>query len=340
MFVKYLKKVVGGEYLTGEEAYQVVELMLEQEVPESQVAALFAALRLRKETGEELFGFARALLDRAIRCDGTEGLLDTCGTGGDGCGTFNVSTAAAIVCAACGVPVAKHGNRAVTSQAGSADVLEALGVRVDLTLDEAKMLLEEIGLAFLFAPGFHPVMKRFGPMRRSLGIATAFNFLGPLINPFGPTYQLMGVADADMIQPVAEALARLGRKRALVVHAENGMDEIACVGVTRVAQVEGGSISPGCIVRESAATGYHDQDLRGGDAAHNAQILREVLAGRPGPAREMVLVNAGAALVVAEKAKDLDSGMCMAAEAIDSGRAQEKLRQLVQYSQERRVSQC
>ncbi|NSW83436.1 MAG: anthranilate phosphoribosyltransferase [Syntrophothermus sp.] len=340
MFTRYLKKVIGGDYLTSSEAYEVINLMLDTEVAESQVAALFAALRLRKESGEELFGFARALLDRAIKHEGMEGLLDTCGTGGDGCGTFNVSTAAAIVCAACGVPVAKHGNRAVTSQAGSADVLEALGVRVDLSLDEARMLLEEIGLAFLFAPGFHPVMKHFGPMRRSLGIATAFNFLGPLINPFCPTYQLMGVADEDMIQPVAEALARLGRKQALVVHAENGMDEIAHVGVTQMAKVEGESIVPGRIIRGGAVNEYQDQGVRGGDAVHNARIVREVLAGRPGPAREMVLVNAGAALMVAERAEDLDSGIRMAAEAIESGRAQEKLRQLVRYSQESRVGRC
>lgn len=340
MFTRYLKKVIGGDHLTSGEAYEVINLVLDTDVTESQVAAFFAALRLRKETGEELYGFAQALLDRAVKHEGMEGLLDTCGTGGDGCGTFNVSTAAAIVCAACGVPVAKHGNRAVTSQAGSADVLEALGVRVDLSLDEARRMLEDIGIAFLFAPGFHPVMKHFGPMRRSLGIATAFNFLGPLINPFCPTYQLMGVADRDMIQPVAHALSRLGRKKALVVHAENGMDEISCFGTTYTARVEGACVTTGVIDMPVQPGSRQEQGLLGGDPSQNARIILDVLAGKPGPARETVLVNAGAALAVAEKAPDLESGIKMAARAIDSGLAQEKLEVMIRYSRESQVGQC
>ena len=214
VFVDYLKRVVEGEKLSSSEAYEVIELLLTEEVAENQAAAFFAVLRLRKETGDELFGFASALLDQALKYeDETEGLLDIVGTGGDGLGTFNISTAAALVCAACGIRVAKHGNRAVTSRTGSADVLEALGVNVDLHLEEARQILEEIGVTFLFAPGFHPAMKHFGAMRRSLGIATAFNFLGPLINPFRPSYQVLGVSDRAMIEPMATALARLGRQR-------------------------------------------------------------------------------------------------------------------------------
>lgn len=341
MLVDYLKKVVDGGRLSSSEAYEVINLLLDERAAESQVAAFFAALRLRKETGEELYGFARALLDRAIKHEGIEGLLDTCGTGGDGCGTFNISTAAAIVCAACGVPVAKHGNRAVTSRAGSADVLEALGVRVELNLNEALRTLEEVGITFLFAPGFHPVMKHFGSMRRGLGIATAFNFLGPLINPFCPSYQIMGVSDPDMLEPVATALSRLGRRRALVVYAENGMDEISHVGATRMARVDKDGISFERLERVNGeSTGPDTVGVRGGDATENARIIKGVLAGEPGPAREVVILNAAAALVVAEKAPDLDSGAALATAAVDSGRAAAKLRELVLFTRESRVNEC
>lgn len=341
MLVKYLKRVIEGGKLTSSEAYEVINLLLTAEVDENQVAAFFAALRLRKETGDELFGFATALLERAVKHEGMEGLLDTCGTGGDGRGTFNISTAAAIVCAACGVRVAKHGNRAVTGRAGSADVLEALGVRVDLGLEEARRVLKEIGIVFLFAPEFHPAMKRFGSMRRRLGIATVFNFLGPLINPFYPSYQVLGVSDPAMIEPVATALSKLGRKAALVVHAENGMDEISHVGATRMAIVDGNKIRFERLDR--GHSGGQKADLtgvRGGDARENARIIREVLAGKPGAAREVVILNAAAALMVSGKAGDITGGMAMAAEAIDTGQAQAKLRELVLFTQESRVKEC
>ncbi|NLU49699.1 MAG: anthranilate phosphoribosyltransferase [Syntrophomonadaceae bacterium] len=341
MFINYLKRVVEGGELTSSEAYDVINLLVTEEVPENQAAAFFAALRLRKETGEELYGFASALLEKAIKDDGLEGLLDTCGTGGDGCRTFNISTAAAIVCAACGVQVAKHGNRAVTSRAGSADVLESLGVRVNLDLEEARAVLEEVGIVFLFAPGFHPVMKKFGSMRRSLGIATAFNFLGPLVNPFFPSFQVLGVSDPAMLEPVAQALFKLGRKRALVVHAENGMDEISHVGTTRMARVDGHGITLDTF--EPAQLGFRGDSLegiQGGDAADNARIIKEVLAGNPGPARDVVLLNAAAALVVAEKAGDMADGLRLAAEAIDSGRATAKLGELVRLTQGSRVKEC
>ncbi|MDH7497277.1 MAG: anthranilate phosphoribosyltransferase, partial [Syntrophomonadaceae bacterium] len=293
MFVTYLRRVMDGGVLSSDEAYAAMMELVHGEVAESQAAAFFAALRLRRERAEELGGFARALLDEAVSCRDFEGLLDTCGTGGDGLGTFNISTAAAIVCAACGVKVAKHGNRAATSRAGSADVLEALGVRVSLELDEARRALDEVGMSFLFAPAFHPAMKKFAPMRRSLGIATAFNFLGPLVNPFHPAYQVMGIADPRMMEPVAGALALLGRQRALVVHAEHGMDEITHRGRTEVVEVAGGErrrrlLQRGkpCSRQEALAA------IRGGEAEENARIVAGVLAGEQGEPREIVVLNA------------------------------------------------
>ncbi|PKM77773.1 MAG: anthranilate phosphoribosyltransferase [Firmicutes bacterium HGW-Firmicutes-15] len=341
MFVNYLKRVIDGEQLSSSETYEVINLLLTEDISENQVAAFFAALRMRRETGEELFGFASALLEKAIKHEGMEDLLDTCGTGGGGQKTFNISTAAAIVCAACGVRVAKHGNRAVTSQTGSADVLEALGVRVDLDIIEARQALEEVGIAFLFAPNYHPVMKKFGPMRRSLGISTAFNFLGPLINPFCPAYQILGVSDPAMMLPVATALFKLGRKRALVVHALNGMDEISHVGITMMARVdEDGVHSEELDPTDLGFTATKLIGIGGGAAVENAQLIKEIMAGKAGPAREVVILNAAAALMLAGKAIDMPSGVAMATDAIDSGRAASKLRDMALFARKSRIEQC
>lgn len=341
MFVNYLKRVIEGEHLSSSEAYEVINLLLTENVSDNQAAAFFAALRMRRETGEELFGFASALLEKAIKYEGLEDLLDTCGTGGGGQSTFNISTAAAIVCAACGVRVAKHGNRAVTSQTGSADVLEALGIRVDLDICEARRALEEIGIAFLFAPNYHPAMKKFGPMRRSLGISTAFNFLGPLINPFCPAYQILGVSDPAMMQSVAEALFRLDRKKALVVHSLNNMDEISHVGITRMACVDEFGIHSEEL--DPVSLGFTSTDLEGiagGAALDNAALIQDVMAGKPGPAREVVILNAGAALMVVDKVSDLQAGVAMAANAIDSGQAGHKLFEMTRFAQDHRMAQC
>lgn len=341
MFTNYLKKVIAGDNLTSSEAYEVIDLLLREQVPENQAAAFFAALRVRRETGDELYGFARALLDKAIKFDEIDDLLDTCGTGGDGLRTFNISTAAAIICAACGVKVAKHGNRAVTSQTGSADVLEALGVSVSMDITDARQALDEIGFAFLFAPNFHPVMKHFGSMRRSLGITTAFNFLGPLINPLCPSYQIMGVSDPAMTEPIAAALHKLGRKKALVVHAINGMDEISPVGTTIIIRLdENGIRSEQFEPDDSMFNSANLEGMRGGNPIENARILKDVLAGQPGPARDAVILNAGAALEITGKASSLTDGIAMAAEAIDSGRAADKLVQMIIFSQESRVKEC
>jgi len=341
MFTKYLRQVINGEQLSSSEAYEVINLLLTEDIAENQVAAFFAALRMRRETGDELFGFACALLEKAIKYDGMDGLLDTCGTGGGGQSTFNISTAAAIVCAACGVRVAKHGNRAVTSLTGSADVLEALGVRTDLDIDEARRALEQIGIAFLFAPAYHPVMKKFGPMRRSLEISTAFNFLGPLINPFCPTYQILGVSDPAMMEPVAAALFKLGRKKALVVHALNGMDEISHVGITMIARVDESGINVEHL--DSSNLGFSSTDLGGivgGAAADNARLIKEVLSGISGAARDVVVLNAAAALMVADQAKDLSDCITIAAEAIDSGRAAKKLEEMILFAGNSRMEKC
>jgi anthranilate phosphoribosyltransferase len=338
MFVNYLKKVIDGGQLSSTEAYEVINLLLSKEISENQVAAFFAALRMRRETGEELYGFASALLEKAVKYDGMEDLLDVVGTGGGGRSTFNISTATAIVCAACGVRVAKHGNRAVTSQTGSADVLEALGVRVDLNVDEARRALEEVGIAFLFAPNYHPAMKLFGPMRRSLGISTAFNFLGPLINPFYPSYQLLGISDPYMMEPMADALSKLGRKQALVVHSLNGMDEISHLGITMMARVDANGIHEEKL--DPSNLGFSTTDLQGingGCAVDNAQLIREIMAGKSGSAREVVLVNTAAALMIAEKVKDLPAGVAMAAAAIDSGKAADKLRAMTLFARESRI---
>jgi anthranilate phosphoribosyltransferase len=281
------------------------------------------------------------LLEKAIKYEGMENLLDTCGTGGGGQSTFNISTAAAIVCAACGVRVAKHGNRAVTSQTGSADVLEALGVRVDLDMDEARRALEEIGIAFLFAPNYHPVMKKFGPMRRSLRISTAFNFIGPLINPFCPTYQILGVSDPAMMMPVAAALAKLGRKKALVVHSQNNMDEISHVGITMVARVDELGIHPEELnpaILRFASTNL--EGIAGRSAVDNAALIKEVMSGKLGPAREVVLINAAAALMVADKVSDLQAGVAMASDAIDSGRATHKLFEMALFARDSQAAKC
>lgn len=341
MFVNYLKRVIAGEHLTSSEAYAVIDLLLTEQVPENQAAAFFAALRVRRETGDELYGFASALLEKAIKFDEMDDLLDTCGTGGDGLRTFNISTAAAIICSACGVKVAKHGNRAVTSQTGSADVLEALGVSVSMDINDARRALEEIGFAFLFAPNFHPVMKHFGSMRRSLGITTAFNFLGPLINPFCPAYQIMGVSDPAMMEPVATALYKLGRKKAMVVHALNGMDEISPVGATIIIRLDENGIHQEQFEPDDAMFNSSNlEGIRGGNAIENARILKDFMAGQPGPARDAVVLNAAAALEITGKVSNLYDGIAMASQAIDSGRAADKLQQMIFFSQESRVEKC
>jgi anthranilate phosphoribosyltransferase len=296
------------------------------------IAGLLVALRAKGESVGEIVAAARALRARALRGPRVEArAIDVCGTGGDGAGTFNVSTAAAFVVAGAGVPVAKHGNRAASSRSGSIDVLEALGVRCEIPLERAAEILARVGIAPFFARVAHPAMRHLAPVRAELGVRTIANCLGPLLNPVGVRRQLVGVYAAGLVAPLAEALGRLGGERALVVHGSDGLDEITTTGTTHAALLEAGrvrtlAIDPAALGVPRAAPG----DLAGGDAAENAAIVRAVLAGEPGPRREIVCVNAAAALWVAGAAPDLAGGLPLARSSIDSGAARERLARLVE----------
>ncbi len=295
-----------------------------------QIAALLVALRTKGETVGEIVAAARALRARAEtaplpdpRC------IDTCGTGGDGAGTFNVSTVAAFVVAGAGVPVAKHGNRAASSRAGSADLLEALGVEPDLPIGTAARLVGEVGIGFLYARRAHPAMRQMAPVRAELGLRTIMNCLGPLLNPVGARRQLVGVYDAALVEPMAEALGRLGAERALVVHGDDGLDELTTTTTSRTALWDGRAVRTARVDPvELGLPRAAPESLRGGDAQENAAIARSVLAGAAGPARDIVLLNAAAALLVAEAAPSLAEGLVLSARSVDSGAARAKLEAL------------
>jgi anthranilate phosphoribosyltransferase len=323
-----LAGVIDGRTLSMDEARGAMGSVMDGEATPAQLAALLGALRMRGETVEELAGFAAAMRDRVVRVDAPEGVVDTCGTGGDGSGTFNISTTAALVVAACGVPVAKHGNRAITSSSGSADVLDALGVRIDHDAASAGEALREIGFAFMFAPGFHPAMKHAGPTRREIGVRTAFNLLGPLTNPAGARRQVIGVADPSAAPRIAAVLQLLGAERALVVGGD-GLDELPLDGSGVIYDV-----SPAGIERrgvDTVALGLTRAGatkLAGGSPADNATIVESVLHGEPGARRDVVLLNAAAGLVAAGRVADLAEGIDLAALTIDAGLATELLERL------------
>jgi anthranilate phosphoribosyltransferase len=300
------------------------------------IAALLVALRAKGETVDEIVAAARALRARADGAPAPDPrAIDTCGTGGDGSGTFNVSTAAAFVVAGAGLPVAKHGNRAATSRAGSADVLEALGVRADLPIARAAEIVREIGIGFLFARRAHPAMRHVAPVREELGIRTLMNCLGPLLNPCGVRRQLVGVYSRELVEPLAHALAQLGAEAALVVHGSDGLDEITTTGPTFAAHFHGGAVEVRTL--DAADLGIaraRSEQLQGGDAAQNARIVLGVLEGQPGPQRDLVLVNAAAALWVGGAAADLADGLALAAQSVDSGAARAKLAALVESSRQ------
>ena len=302
-----------------------------------RTAALLTALRVKGETAAEVTGFARAMRDSAVRVrprkTPSRHLVDTCGTGGDGGGTFNVSTTAALVAAGAGLAVAKHGNRSISSQCGSADVLEALGVRVDLDAARVARSIDEVGIGFLFAPTMHPAMRHAGPVRRELGMRTVFNMLGPLTNPAGAGIQVIGVFETGIVSLAAEALARLGAQRALVVHGSDGMDEITLAGPTSFAEVRDGTVTTGTLDPEDFGLSASSTDgIRGGDAQANAATVRAVLDGQPGPARDIVVMNAGAVLRMAGKADGWREGAAAAGAAIDSGKAGAKLAELAAFT--------
>jgi anthranilate phosphoribosyltransferase len=316
-----LAEVVEGRRLSMAQARGAMGSVMDGEATPAQLAALLVALRMRGETVEELAGFAAAMRDRVVRVDAPAGAIDTCDTGGDRSGTFNISTAAALVVAAAGVPVAKHGNRAITSAAGSADVLEALGLRTDLTAAEASNAIRTDCFAFLFAPGFSPAMKHAGPTRREIGVRTAFNLLGPITNPAGTSRQVVGVGDGAAAPKIAEVLRLLGAERALVVYGA-GLDELPLDGSGVMYEVTPAGVTRSEVVAErlglaAAATAA----LLGGPPARNAALVEAVLAGERGPRRDVVLLNAAAGLLVAGESADLRAGLERAAETIDSGAA-------------------
>jgi anthranilate phosphoribosyltransferase len=320
----YLAKVMRGEALSEEEASAAMGVIMDGEATAAQIGALLAALSVRGETEDEVVGFARTMRARAVPLR-ARGALDTCGTGGDGAGTFNISTVASFVVAACGVTVAKHGNRSASGSCGSADVLEALGVRIDPPLEAVQGCLDELGWAFLFAPAFHASTRHAVGPRKELGVRTCFNLLGPLTNPALPQAQLVGVPRPELAPFMARCLGRLGVRRAWVVHG-SGLDELSLCGPTTVAALEDGRVESREVRPEEAGLApCAPEALRGGDAAACARITEEVLGGARGPRRDVVVLNAAAALVVAGAAADLRAGARRAAEAIDEGRARRVL---------------
>jgi len=328
-----IARAVQNESLTSDLARASMEQVLNGEATPAQIGALAVALRMKGETPDEIAAMASAMRDRVppIRTR-RQPLLDTCGTGGDNAGTFNISTTVALVTASCGVAVAKHGNRAVSSRTGSADVLESLGVRIDLTAESAARSLDLLGITFLFAPNYHTALRHAASARREIGVRTVFNVLGPLTNPAGATRQLLGVYADSLVRPVAEVLLRLGSERAWVVHGRDGLDELTVFDKTHVAELRDGTIREFEVNPAELELGGHSREgLAGGDREQNATIIRAVLDGQRNAARDVVLLNTGAALLVGGAARDLPDGIRQAEQAIDSGRAKAKLQELASF---------
>jgi anthranilate phosphoribosyltransferase len=323
-----LTAIVEGRTLSLDEARGAMGAVMDGEATPSQLAALLMGLRMRGETVEELAGFASAMRERVVRVEAPEGTIDIVGTGGDGSGTFNISTTAALIVAACGVPVAKHGNRAITSRSGSADVLDALGIRIDHDAASAGRAIRELGFAFLFAPSFHPAMRHAGPTRREIGVRTAFNLLGPLTNPAGATRGLIGVGDEAAAPRIAEVLRLLGTERSLVVHG-SGVDELPLDGSGVIYDVRPEGIERRTVDAEALGLkAAKTSALGGSDPASNAALVQGVLHGEPSVRRDVVLLNAGAALVAAGVAKTIEDGIEQASLAVDAGLAAALLKAL------------
>src|SRR5450432_2635031 len=327
--------VTRRQSFTRSEAHEVMAEILRGQATDAQIAGLLIALSMKGETVEEIVGFAQAIREAAPAWPAHNGdaLVDTCGTGGDISGTLNISTAAALVAAGAGVPVAKHGNRSVSSKCGSADVMEALGVKLSLTTERLAACLREVGIAFLYAPAIHSAMKFVQTARRDLKVRTVFNLLGPLTNPARASAQVVGVYSADLVDKLAEALSMLGLRRALVVHGSDGLDEITITGPTRIAEVREGQVHSYEVTPEEFGLQRATLDeISGGDAGHNATLIREVLGGKKSARRDVVLLNAAAALVAAGRADHLRDAVPLAANAIDSGAAGGTLEALVAYT--------
>lgn len=345
MIVEAIKKVVEREDLSRQEAQEVMQEVMSGNATDAQIGSLLTALRMKEETVEELTGFALAMRNNALRVytktevdggvsgTGRELLVDTCGTGGDASGSFNVSTATAFTVAGAGLRVAKHGNRSYTSLCGSADVLEALGVRISLDPALIGKCIDEIGIGFLFAPSLHVAMKYVMPSRRQMAIRTVFNILGPLTNPAGAQAQVIGVYDARLTEKMALALGNLGTQHAFVVHGADGLDEISNTGESKISEIKEGILQTHYLKPEDLDIKRAIlKDLAGGDAGENAEIIRQILNGARGPKRDIVLMNAAATIVAGNKARDFHEGIKMSEDSIDSGSALEKLRGIIEFT--------
>lgn len=333
MIKEAINLLVQGIHLSEEEMAQCMKEIMEGKTSDAQIGAFLTSLRIKGETVEEITGAARIMREKVAAIRAPEGVLDTCGTGGDMSHTFNISTATAFVVSAAGVPVAKHGNRSVSSRSGSADVLEALGVKIDLSPEKVEKCLFECGFGFLFAPLFHPAMKyAIGP-RREIGIRTVFNILGPITNPAGAKRQILGVFADKLTETLAMVLGNLGSSDVMVVHGEDGLDEITISDGTKVSRCRGGDVETFYITPEDFGVARADvKDLQGGEKDENAKILLSVLSGERGPKRDVVLMNSAAALVVAGKATTFRDGMLIAGDTVDSGAAMKKLQETIKVS--------
>jgi len=332
-FKALIAKAATGASLTREEAARGFDRMMSGEATPSQMGGLLMALRVRGETVEEITGAVTVMREKMLRVAAPPDAIDVVGTGGDASGSYNISTCAAFIVAGAGVPVAKHGNRALSSRSGAADVLAALGVKIELAPDAVGRCISEAGIGFMFAPAHHPAMKNVGPTRVELGTRTIFNLLGPLSNPAGVKRQMVGVFSRQWIEPLANVLKNLGSKSAWVVHGSDGLDEVTSAGPTYVAALENGAVRTFEITPEDVGVARAMPDmLRGGDADQNARALLDVLRGKKGAFRDVALMNAAAGLIVADRAEDLKQGFALAAKSIDSGEAEGRLDRLIAVS--------
>jgi len=332
-FKTLIGKVATGATLTRDESAKAFDYMMSGEATPSQMGGFLMGLRLRGETVDEITGAVATMRAKMQRVAAPPDAIDVVGTGGDASGSYNISTCAAFIVAGAGIPIAKHGNRALSSRSGAADVLGALGVKIDLRPDEITRCIYEAGIGFMFAPAHHPAMKHVGPTRVELGTRTIFNLLGPLSNPAGVKRQMVGVFSRQWVEPLANVLKNLGSERAYVVHGSDGLDEITTSGPTAVAALDGGKVTTFEIKPEELGlTPAKPEQLRGGDADANAVALKDVLKGKKSPFRDVALLNAAAAIVVAGKAKDLKEGLTVAAKSLDSAEAEGRLDRLIAVS--------
>ncbi len=336
MFNNHLEKVVSREDLTLNEMEFAMDQIMEGKTTDSQLAGFLVGLRMKGETISEITGAASVMRSKAAQVDtAATDLIDSCGTGGDGKGTFNISTTTAIVMAAGDLNVAKHGNRSVSSKCGSADLLETLGVKIDLNPKEAAKCLEEVGISFLFAPNFHQAMRYAVGPRKEIGLRTIFNILGPLTNPAKTDYQILGVYKEELVEPLAHVLKNLGLKSAMVVHGAGGIDELSLAGLNKTAYLKDGEIKEYNFYPEEAGLNQAPlKEILGGGAAENKKITLDILEGRTGPKRDVILLNSAAAFLVARKTKNLKEGVKLATNLIDSGKAKSKLEELIKCSNE------